>query len=638
MKSNEIKEDIKRRIDIGELIGEFINLKRRGRHLLGLCPFHNEKTPSFNVNPDLGIYKCFGCGKSGDIFSFYMEYHSLGFVDALKALGKRAGIEVNLSGEPINKDEYEKTDNCFKALKASSEFYSRCLFMPEGKNALEYIHKREFSSDTLKEFKLGYAPDSYTALSAELSRAGFSKETLINAGLVGVNEENGSTYDRFRNRLIFPIQDFMGREIGFGARQLIDDKKQAKYINSPQSLVYDKSKTLYGIFQAKKAIKNDDLALLVEGYADVISLHQSEIKNVVASSGTALTKQQLELLARYTKNVCLVYDADSAGENATIKGLELALEEGFSVKLARLPKGDDPDSFVRSNGKDAFRAYIRDSQSFMEFLFQLTKATGFLDNPTGKSKFARRILGIIAKIPDRLTHDDYIAQLAGILDFSYTQIQTLYTEKNKLEHKHSNQYHESPAYHNAPPDDFDYSAVVEPEQEVSIKESLESMASEERLMIQLLIADKEALPVFLNKLHIEKSDFINPAAGEMFFSLIQLYLEKPDDAAPYINHEAFEQSEIDFLTELAMSGDKPSDNWKKVGKDVIHKDLNREIEELQLSLQYKRLQNEYTLISNKMKHAKELSEDELFEIMKESKKNKERQTRILKDLEMVRER
>ena len=313
------KEQILEQSDIVDIIGEVVNLKRRGSNYLGLCPFHNEKTPSFTVSDVKGIYKCFGCGESGNAVSFMMKYHNMTYIDAMKELALKAGVKIEDTQSPKVKEQIDKKDLVFHALEAASEFYNKYLFLKPAKQALAYFKSRQFSDDTIKKYKLGYAPDSFDETMKHLIKLGFSIETLSESGLIIENKDKTSYYDRFRGRAMFPILNVTGKVLGFGARQLEDNKNQPKYINSPQTLVYDKSFSLYGIFHAKNEIRNKQSVILVEGYANVITLHQAGIENVVASSGTSLTVQQLSQLSKFTKTIYFSYDSDSAGQNASEK-------------------------------------------------------------------------------------------------------------------------------------------------------------------------------------------------------------------------------------------------------------------------------------------------------------------------------
>ena len=408
-----IIEQIRHDTDIVELISDFVALKKRGRNYLGLCPFHSEKTPSFNVLPEKGIFKCFGCGKGGDAITFIREHQKMSYVEAVKLLAERLGITLAEEVGENAQGEHNRYENAYNALRFAGNFFYKNLYADLGAEALEYVRLRGFSEETVKKFALGFAPDSFNATMTELKALGVSEEALSDAGLVGKKEETGRVYDRFRGRLMFPIQNPTGRVIGFGGRRMSDeDKTAAKYLNSPQSLVYNKSEVLYGIFQAKDALRQLGYGILVEGYADLLSVHQAGFQNVVASSGTALTKEQLRLLTRFCKKLKIVYDSDKAGVNAALRGLDIAVAEGFDVEIVRLPEGDDPDSIIQRDGAEAFQHKLDSALSLVDFKGEVFREQGLLSTPTGKAEAVRSMMETIAKVPDRIKRDFMIQSVA----------------------------------------------------------------------------------------------------------------------------------------------------------------------------------------------------------------------------------
>jgi DNA primase len=425
-----IIEQIRHDTDIVEVISDFVALKKRGRNYLGLCPFHNEKTPSFNVLPEKGIFKCFGCGKGGDAITFIREHQKMSYVEAVKLLAERLGITLPEDAGEQSQSENNRYENAYNALRFAGNFFYKNLYGELGTDALDYVRMRGFSEETVKKFALGFAPDSFNATMTELQALGVSEEALVDAGLVGKKEETGRMYDRFRGRLMFPIQNPTGRVIGFGGRRMSDDdKSSAKYLNSPQSLVYNKSEVLYGIFQAKDALRKLEYGILVEGYADLLSVSQAGFQNVVASSGTALTKEQLRLLSRFCKCLKIVYDSDKAGVNAALRGLDLAVEEGFDVEIVRLPDGDDPDSIIQRDGADAFQHRLQSALSLVDFKGEIFREQGLLATPTGKVEAVRSMMETIAKVPDRIKRDFMIQSVA--MRFALRE-EDLYEELTKI--------------------------------------------------------------------------------------------------------------------------------------------------------------------------------------------------------------
>ncbi|MDD2279608.1 MAG: DNA primase, partial [Bacteroidales bacterium] len=337
--------------DVVEVIKDYVSLKKRGVNYIGLCPFHNEKTPSFSVSPSKGIYKCFGCGKGGNAVNFIMEHDQMSYVEALKYLANKYNIEFEekeLTPEEIK--QRTQRDSLMVVTAWAQGYFTDTLHKhSEGKSiGLSYFRERGFRDDIVEKFQLGYSLEQRDALTEAAQRLGYKKEYLVKAGL-SIERDDGSAFDRFFGRVIFPIHSISGRVIAFGGRIMKTDAKAAKYLNSPESEIYHKSNVLYGIYFAKKAITQTDKCYLVEGYTDVISMHQAGIENVVASSGTALTTEQIRLIKRFTPNITVLYDGDTAGINASIRGIDLILEEGLNVKIVLLPEGQDPDNYAKSH-------------------------------------------------------------------------------------------------------------------------------------------------------------------------------------------------------------------------------------------------------------------------------------------------
>lgn len=416
-----IKEQVKEAADIVEIVSDHVKLKRSGSNFMGLCPFHSEKSPSFNVSPHLGIYKCFGCGESGDVFSFVMKLEGLSFTEAIRQLGSRYGIDVPEDKAPEQDEHYRLKEGIYHALKFAGKFFhDQLVKTSEGQSALAYLENRGLLRSTIRSYGLGYSPDSFDSLLREASHQQVKEEYLYEAGLIKYGRNGESAFDVFRNRLMFPIFNASGRIIGFGGRVLADSKGNTpkntpKYINTSQTKVYNKSEVLYGIHAARNEIRKHGEVILVEGYTDVLSLHQSDIRNVVATSGTALTKEQLLILHRYTENLLMIYDADLAGQNAMSRGLDLALREGLNVRLLQLPSGEDPDSFIQKQKKQGFISY-KDEHSFdfVTFLIQKAQQENHWNDPIHKKETISHILRSIAHIPDAITRETFIQRLSEL--------------------------------------------------------------------------------------------------------------------------------------------------------------------------------------------------------------------------------
>ncbi len=428
---------------IEEVVSDFVTLKKRGANFLGLCPFHNEKTPSFTVSAAKGIYKCFGCGKAGNAVGFIMEHEHYSFPEALRFLAQKynIAIEEEFSKEEDLQEKNEK-ESLFIVSAYAQEFYSGYLWSSEEGKAtgLTYFEERGFKEKTIEKFQLGFAPSEGKAFTELALKNGYQLEYLEKSGLTIVNE--GKQYDRFRGRVIFPIHNLTGRVIGFGARILQKDPKAPKYINSPETDSYHKSKILYGIYFAKKSIIEKDECYLTEGYTDVVSLHQEGIENVVASSGTSLTIEQIKLIGRYTKNITVLYDGDAAGIKASLRGIDLILEEGLNVKVVLFPDGEDPDSFAKKHSHSELVEFLKNnSQDFIRFKTSLLLSE-VQNDPVRKAGLIKEIVETISKIPDVIIREMYVQQCSQLMDVSEP---VLILELNKIRRKHFTKQHEQVA-------------------------------------------------------------------------------------------------------------------------------------------------------------------------------------------------
>tara|TARA_Y100001933_G_scaffold264923_1_gene333519 strand:- start:2498 stop:4375 length:1878 start_codon:yes stop_codon:yes gene_type:complete len=393
---------------IEEIIGDFVELKKRGVNYLGRCPFHNEKTPSFTVSPTKGIYKCFGCGKGGNVVNFIMEIEHYNYPEALKYIANKYNIEVvenELTFE--QKDKKNKKDNHYLITDYAKNLFKKNLTSNEGKNiALRYFKERGISENMIKKFELGYAISNTDFLTSTAIKNNYTPQLLIDSGLSLSNENNNKIVDRFKNRIIFPIYSFTGRVLGFGGRALKKSAK-AKYLNSPETLIYHKSKVLYGLFQAKTDIKRENECYIVEGYTDVISLFDKGVKNVVSASGTALAKEQLRLISRITENITLMFDADDAGIKATYRTIDLALQEGLEVRVVVFPDGEDPDSFAKNNSKEELKVFLQSNKlNFIDYKLFISKLDSIID-PKDITIIKRNIFSSLAQINDSLVRSEY---------------------------------------------------------------------------------------------------------------------------------------------------------------------------------------------------------------------------------------
>jgi len=429
----DIVADIKARLSIEDVVSSYVQLKKAGRSYKGLCPFHNEKTPSFVVSPEKQIAYCFGCHKGGDIFKFIEEVEGVEFQDAIKILADRAGLKIEV--EKINKKykEGEKglKDFLLEAHEEATSFFQKNLFdnSAEGAKVLAYLRKRGVSDKTIEDFRIGFAKDSYEDLYNHLTKKGFKKDVLIKSGLFGYKEiENAKLYDKFKGRLVFPIFDQMGRVIGFGGRAL-SAEQVPKYLNSPETPIYSKGKVLYGLSHAKKSIKESDKVVIVEGYFDLISLYQSGIENVVASSGTALTSDQVGLIKRFTKNIVSCFDTDSAGIEATRRAYEVAMVGDVDMKTLSMPNEfKDPADFMLAkgeSGKDDFLKIINSAIGFAEFYSGILASKFDVKTMEGRRHFMDEIIPVLKMMKSAVNMDYFVRIVSSVLD---TKAQFIYDE------------------------------------------------------------------------------------------------------------------------------------------------------------------------------------------------------------------
>ena len=407
--------------NIVEVVSDYITLKRAGANFQACCPFHNEKTPSFVVSPSKGLFKCFGCGKAGNAVTFVMEHESISYPEALKVVAKKYGIEIR--EKEMTEEDIRRNDNRESMFALNSwvaDYFVRYMAEDEAEGipvGRSYFRSsRGFSEATIRKFGLGMCPSKGDKMTTDALKAGYKEEFLVGTGLTIKRESDGRLYDRFRERVMFPIHNISGRIVGFGGRTMRTDKSVAKYQNSPESEIYNKRREVYGLFFAKKAIQQEDYAILVEGYADVISMHQAGVENVVASSGTSLTIDQIRLIRRFTNTLTIIYDSDAAGIKASLRGIDLVLHEGMNVRVVLLPEGDDPDSFARSHSATEVQNYIAEhARNFITFKAELLLSEAAND-PIKRSAVTKDMVQSIAQIPDNIQRSMFIKECAKIMD------------------------------------------------------------------------------------------------------------------------------------------------------------------------------------------------------------------------------
>lgn len=395
--------------DIVEVVSDFVTLKKKGVNYQACCPFHNEKTPSFVVSPSKGLYKCFGCGKGGNAISFVMEHEGLSYVEALKWVARKYGIEVKEREQsPEEKQRNDDRESMMIVTSWANQYFVDQLRTPEGESVgVGYFRERGFTDATIAKFQLGYCPVKGDAMTRAALEGGYREEFLVGTGLTIKREtandrSGGEYYDRFCGRVMFPVHSLSGRVIAFGGRTLRTDKKVAKYLNSPESEIYHKSNTLYGIYFAKKAITQFNRCILVEGYTDVLQMHQSGVENVVASSGTSLTVEQIKLVRRFTKNITVIYDGDAAGIKASMRGIDMILREGMTVRCVLLPEGEDPDSFARTHNATELQGYVEEhEEDFISFKTRILLGDA-AEDPIKRAEVISSVVDSIAVIPEAI--------------------------------------------------------------------------------------------------------------------------------------------------------------------------------------------------------------------------------------------
>lgn len=618
-------DEIKNRIDIVDVIGDFVTLKRSGSSFKALSPFGNEKTPSFYVVPSKGIFKDFSSGKGGDAITFMMEIDGLSYVEALKYLAGKYGVEIveeEQSDEALQAQN--KRESLYIVLGFASQYFQDVLHnSDEGKSiGLSYFKERGFTEETIKKFELGYTKEIWDGLLNEAVAKGYNKELLAEAGLI-VDKE-GKTYDRFRSRVMFPIHNISGKTIAFGGRKLSSADKSAKYINSPETELYYKSKVLYGMFQGKNTIRKEDNCFLVEGYTDVISMHLAGIENVVSSSGTALTEEQVKLIRRYTENVTVLFDGDQAGVKASLRGIDLLLEGDLNVKAVALPDGEDPDSYAKALGSAGFRDFVaEEAQDIIRFKTKvLLGETG--DDPVKKAGVIKDIVSSIAKIADPVKRTVYIKECSELLGISES---VLISEQNKIliqkrkgQGQKAEYFPESEIPIQEPEqieDGLDIAKIIELQE----KESVRVLVNYGKNKIQSReLQDQNLIEYFLNE--SDEIQFTN----ETYKKIIEIFKEKLRegeiiDGTYLLDHEDKDVRET--VVDLITPKFEVSTNWKD--KHQIH--IPVETEFLRdvtytniLRMKFRILQQLIQVESDKLKNAKNEQEiDELLDDINELK-------------------
>lgn len=488
--------------NIVDVISQYVKLKRAGRNFKGLCPFHGEKTPSFMVQPEKQIFHCFGCAAGGDVFGFVMKHENLSFPEAVRMLAEKAGIELP-KYESRNPEAVNESDKLYEMYKLAADFYHAKFKAPEGKAAREYFLKRGFTMEFAEEFKIGWAPDAWRELLEFLGKKGFPDTLMLKSALIAKSPTKGTLYDSFRGRILFPIQNLHGKIVAFGGRILKDVEGQPKYLNSPENPIFQKRKELYGLHFAKKAIDREKPRILVvEGYFDFLGLYNAGFKNVVATLGTALGDDHVQVLKRFVDEAIMVYDGDKAGEAASIRGLEIFLEGGLNVRIARMPAGFDPDDYVQKKGKEAFQKILDEARDFFDYKLEILLGRYNRLDSLGLMKITSDFLETFSKIENPVLLDRYLKRLASSLG---VEEGSLRIELDKLKKKAANRMAPSAEVSPAP-------KPLEP-----VKAS---QASEEVILILIALEDKRLRQVIFDQL--TEGDFLEGPVREAFRKLTEM--------------------------------------------------------------------------------------------------------------------
>ena len=573
MISRDTIEEIRNRLDIVDVISDFVTLKKSGQNYKALSPFSNEKSPSFFVVPGKGIFKDFSSGKGGDAITFVMEHEKMSYAESLRYLAKKYGVEIK---EDRLSDEHSaalsEREGLYILMNFAKDYYRKQLISSEEgiSIGLSYFRERGFHDRTIEKFELGYALEGWENFSAEAIDKGYNKDLLEKTGLI-VKKDDGSSYDRFRGRVIFPVHNISGKVIAFGARMLGKEKNQPKYINSPETEIYHKSDVLYGLYQGKNAIRQQDECYLVEGYTDVISLHQADVQNVVSSSGTALTESQIKLIRRFTENITVLFDGDAAGIKAALRGIDMILKGGLNVRVLLFPDGEDPDSYSRKVGTSEFQKFLKDhTQDFVSFKAGLF-ASQSVGDPIKKAESIKEIVTSIAQIPDPVKRSVYIQETSALLKIAEG---VLLSELNKIliQERRKTDKDKQPY-----PDDIALTAEMVKEIDTPTKLDAQGMVDlQERETIRLLLnfADKNVDESSLSDFFLRELDdvsFTNPVYHQIY-EIFKTGINKGvvPDSHFFLTGSTEEVKRV--VTDLVTPRYQPSKNWGEKYKIYFSKE------------------------------------------------------------------
>jgi DNA primase len=561
----ETVQEVLHRADIVDILSDYVLLKKGGANFKGLCPFHHEKTPSFTVSPTKGLFYCFGCQASGNVLRFLMQHDNMTFPEAVRLLAGRYGIRMP---ERTSQHQQDVLKPFYTLHQAATAFFHQCLLRsPVAQQARAYCRQRQITSDVATHFALGYAPASWDSLCREMQGQGFSEDLLVRSGLVVARQHQHGVYDRFRDRLMFPIHDRQGRPVAFGGRYLEGEEALhvPKYVNSPETPIFHKNRTLYGFHLAKQAIRQEERVIIVEGYTDVIACHRDGVTHVVGTLGTALTERHVEMLRGFAKEVILVFDSDAAGGAATERGIGLFLEAGVRVRIVELPEGDDPESFLRQHGKDAFLRCLDDAVTFLKYLLVRARRFHDLQTPAGRADCVSRILPLLRKVDNQVEQWGYVALLAENIG---VPVDILQREMHPRADKRASARHESRP------------ALGQPSM---------SLPRVEYDLLRLILHDVDVLDDVQR--HLVPEDFQEPCLRDLYALLLRL-IPQGGSIFPHILEQANNDPQRQLLAKMAA---------EPVMADVAER--RKALDDYLLRLQQRRMQSRLHQLKDAIREA-----------------------------------
>ena len=604
-------EEIRTAANIVDIVSEVVNLRKRGRNYLGLCPFHGEKTPSFTVSEEKQIFHCFGCHSGGNVFKFLMEYEKISFIEAVQGLAKKTGIEIEYD-EQEGKEKQSEQEILYDVNSIASRYFSDILLnKPEGETGMKYFQGRKIKPQTIRTFNLGYAPPRRDAF-IEFAKNRVDIDRALQLGLIGKNAD-GRLYDKYSGRIIFPIFSPNGRVVGFGGRILEKNDNAAKYLNSPESVIYYKGKTLYGLSHSKDEIRRLNKVIMVEGYMDLISLFQAGVKNVVAVSGTALTEDQVILLSRYTKNIVLLFDADNAGIKASMRSIEILLKKDFEIKIVALPKGEDPDSYVNTFGKDKFDDLIKKAVSFHEYQTALYEAEGYFTDSARSAEAIRNLVKSLSLINDDLKRNFYIKNISRKFNLRESileaELDKILVKENKLEQT-----------------DQQKKQIREAATNAKVNSVPAEVIHLEKSIIKLLLEEKSEVIKFIFS-HIQPEEFTVETNKKAAAFIFDVFNENDSFELASTIDKIEDEKLKEYFLNMTLGKYSISSNWEKFypGEDPITVYMKEASDAIK---KYKSMQIDNSIKQIQLKAETVTSDDEKMELLKSLKEFSEEKKRL----------